>query len=335
MQAIVLDALGSSDNFRLADLPVPPLRPGDVRIRVRAVGFNPVDTQIRKGGPEGRLVKSPILGRDLSGVVDAVHANVAGLRPGDEVYSYVCNLASSGTYAEYVSVPEELVARKPAALTHDQAAAVPVAGITASLALEKVRADPSRSLFIAGGAGGVGTFALLLARHLGVRRLVTTAGSDASRAYLVQTLGLADDSILDYRDADVAARAIARNGGPFDGVIDLVGGRMLSVCCGLLALEGHLASVTEAPTQEDFNLFFQRNASFHTVGANAHSLVEDRAVWQAYRHRLDRFAGLFDRGALPPPPVTSLGPFSVATVRLAHDLLERSAAQGKLVMSCP
>src|SRR5215469_15446791 len=110
MKAIVLAAHGGSENFRLAELPLPTLRRGDVRIKVRSVSFNPVDYQIRKGLAESRNVSSPILGRDLSGVVDAVHGSVSDFKPGDEVYSYVCDLASSGTYAEFVSVPEELVA---------------------------------------------------------------------------------------------------------------------------------------------------------------------------------------------------------------------------------
>ncbi|MGO1080675.1 quinone oxidoreductase family protein [Inquilinus sp. CA228] len=334
MRAIVLSAHGGTDNFRLAELPIPPLRPGDVRIRVRSVAFNPVDAQIRRGGPEGRMVRSPILGRDLSGIVEAVD-DAADFQPGDEVYSYVCNLASSGTYAESVSVPAELVARKPRTLSHDQAAAVPVAGITATLALRQAQAEASRSLFVAGGAGGVGTFALMLARHLGVTRLVTTAGYAGSRAYLIERCGLADDQIVDYRQDDFTDRAKDRNGGPFDSVLDLVGGTMLSACCKLLALEGHLASVTETPALGDADVLFQRNASFHTVGANAYSLVEDRAVWRRYRDMLDQLAALFDGGALPPPPITNLGPLSVETVRQAHELLERGAVQGKLVMSCP
>ena len=120
---------------------------------------------------------------------------------GDEVFSYVCKLASSGTYAEYVSVPVELVAKKPASLSHAEAAAVPVAGITAAMALDKLRLNPESSLFIAGGAGGVGTFAIMLARQLGMDQLFTTAGSNASRDYLVEKCGMRENQVLDYRQA--------------------------------------------------------------------------------------------------------------------------------------
>ncbi len=332
MKAVTLSAHGGAENFRLAELPVPSLRKGDVRIRVRSVSFNPVDYQIRKGQPEARNVTSPILGRDLSGVVEVVHGSVSDFKPGDEVYSYVCDLASSGTYAEYVSVPEELVAKKPANLSHDQAAAVPVAGITAWLALEK--AARGKSLFIAGAAGGVGTFAIMLARQRGLGALTVTAGNPKSRDYLIQVLGLGENQIINYRDEDFIAQAIRRNGGLFDGVLDFVGGRMLSACCRLVAIDGNLASITEAPTLADAEYLFQRNGSFHAIGANAYSLTEDRGQWRRYQAMLNEFTRLFESAALPAPPVISVGTLSLEAVRQAHDLLERSAVQGKLVMQC-
>jgi NADPH:quinone reductase-like Zn-dependent oxidoreductase len=316
------------------DLPLPEIRAGEVRIRVHAASFNPVDCQVRRAGPGGGKRTSMILGRDLSGRIDAVHESVREFAVGDEVYSYVCTLASSGTYAEYVSVPAELVAGKPASLTHAQAAAVPVAAITASLALLKARAGPGRSLFVAGGAGGVGTFAILLARALGTGPVVTTSGNPRSRAYLVGQLGLRDDQVVDYTDPDFIERATRHNGGPFAAVLDLVGGRMLSACCALLAVDGNLASVTEAPGREDIDLLFDRNASFHFIGANAYSLVDDRTAWRKYRELLDGFARDFDAGTLVPPPIDVVGALSVETVRRAHDLLERGAVQGKLVMTC-
>jgi len=334
MKAIVLSSFGSADNFAVADLPIPEVRKGEVRIKVRAVSFNPVDYQIRKGLPESSFARSMILGRDLSGSVDAVSKNVTDFSVGDEVFGYVCNLASSGTYAEYVCVPAELVARRPACLTHEQAAAVPVAGITASIALSKAGAGKTKSVFVAGGAGGVGTFATLLARQLGVANLVTTAGNAKSRAYLIERCGLSDDQIVDYKEVGFIERAMRRNGGEFDVALDLVGGTMLSACCALLAVDGNLASVTEAPSREDFEILFQKNASFHSVGAHAYSLTEDRTTWRKYREILEQLSRHFVSGALPPPPVRILGRLSPEVVKQAHELLESNAVQGKLVMTC-
>lgn len=334
MQAIVLNDFGSSDNFVGVEMPLPEIRPGEVRVRIKAVSFNPVDWQIRQGLSERARLRSMILGRDLSGVVEAVHAGNGNFRVGDEVFGYVCDLASNGTYAQYASVPAELLAAKPASLTHAQAAAVPVAGITASLALDKTWADSGKSVFVAGGAGGVGTFAMRLLNQLGVRDLVTTAGSAASRAYLIEHCGLRDEQIVDYRQADFAEQALERNCGGYDIALDFVGGRMLSACCALLALDGNLASITEAPSREDFELLFQKNASFHAIGGNAYSLVGDRAIWRTYTEILERLAHLFDSSELAPPPVTVLGRLSADVVKGAHALLESNSVQGKLVMLC-
>ena len=334
MKAIWLSAHGSAANFCEVDLPVPTLGPGDVRIRVRAVAFNPIDVQLRAGSVPDAPVSMPVLGRDLSGTVDAVHESVKAFQPGDEVYSYICLLSSSGAYAEYVCVPEELVAHKPARLTHEQAASVPVAAITATLALQRTLADSAKSMLVIGGAGGVGSFIIALAQELGLRRLVTTAGNAASRDYLTGECGLQDDQVVDYRRGGLANLALVANAGAYGVVIDLVGGLMLSEGCKALAVGGNLASTTEGPSRDDIEILFDRNASFHAIGAHADSLSKDRRQWISYRDCLDRITTCLDSGSLRLPRVTDLGPMSVATVRRAHDLLERGSVQGKLVMSC-
>jgi len=334
MKAIILKQYGSIENFEMADLPIPAIQKGQIRIRIKAVSFNPVDYQIRKGLPESSLVTSNILGRDLSGIVDEVHESVRDFKKGDEVICYVCNLASSGTYTEYVCVPSVIVGKKPASLSHEQAASIPVAGITARIALTKTKAVKSKSVFIAGGAGGVGTFVLLFAKQSGIQNIVTTAGNDKSLNYLVQNLQLKKEQVINYKDDDFIKKAIERNNGYFDIALDLVGGKMLSACCDLLAIDGNLASVTEAPHQNDFETLFMKNASFHSIGANAYSLSEDQEDWKIYQHILNYTSELFDSDGLSKPPITILGPLSVDTVKKAHELLENNSVQGKLIMTC-
>jgi NADPH:quinone reductase-like Zn-dependent oxidoreductase len=145
---------------------------------------------------------------------------------------------------------------------------------------------------------------------------------------------LSDDQIVDYKNSGFIEQAVKRNGGEFDVALDLVGGKMLSACCALLAVDGNLASITEAPSQDDFEFLFQKNASFHSVGANAYSLTSDRAAWRKYRKMLDHLSRHFDSGALAPPPITILGSLSSEVVRHAHALLESNAVQGKLIMTC-
>ena len=333
MKAVILKQYGGVDNFELANLPVPTIKKGEIRIKIKAVSFNPVDYQIRKGLPESKFLSSNILGRDLSGIVEEVDEEVKDFKKGDEVICYVCDLASSGTYTEYISVPAAIVATKPVSLTHEEAASIPVAGITAWLALTKTRAERSKSIFIAGGAGGVGTFSILFAKQLGLK-IITTAGNEKSLNYLIQQLGLRKEQVINYKEDDLVTKAIERNDGYFDITLDLVGGRILSACCDLTAIDGDLASVTDPPVKDDFETLFQRNASFHSIGANAYSLSGNRDHWKAYRDILDHISRLFDTSAIIKPPITILGSLSVDTVKKGHQLLEKSSIQGKLIMTC-
>ncbi len=334
MKAIILKEYGSIDNFEISDLPIPAIQKGQIRIKIKAVSFNPVDYQIRRGSPESRLVTSNILGRDLSGIIDEVDEEVNDFKKGDEVFCYVCNLASSGTYTEYVCVPSAIVAKKPVSLSHEEAASVPVAGITAWMALTKTKPEKSKSIFIAGGAGGVGTFSIMFAKQSGLQSIVTTAGNDKSLTYLVQNFQLKKEQIINYRDENFIQKAIERNNGYFDIALDLVGGKMLSACCELLGIDGNLASVTEAPAQQDFETLFLKNASFHPVGANAYSLSDNREYWKNYQHILNHISELFNSKLINKPPITILGSLSVDNVKKAHQLLENNSVQGKLIMTC-
>jgi len=334
MKAIVLKEYGSINNFESADIPIPLVKKGDIRIRIKAVSFNPVDYQIRKGLPESRQVTSSILGRDFSGIVDEVHEDEREFKKGDEVFCYVSNLASSGTYTEFICVPSTIVAKKPVFLSHEQAASIPVAGITAILAIEKAKKNKSRTFFIAGGAGGVGTFVIMFAKLSGFRNIVATAGNDKSRSYLMQQLQLKEEQIINYRDNDFVKSAIVVNGEYFDVALDLVGGKMLSACCELLAIDGQLISVVDVPGKEDFEILFQKNASFHPIGANAYSLSTNPGHWKTYKYILNYISGLFDSNVLIKPPITILGSLSVGTVKKAHELLENNSVQGKLIMTC-
>jgi alcohol dehydrogenase len=284
--------------------------------------------------PESRQVTSSILGRDFSGIVDEVHEDEREFKKGDELFCYVSNLASSGTYTEFICVPSTIVAKKPVFLSHEQAASIPVAGITAILAIEKAKKNKSRSFFIAGGAGGVETFVIMFAKLSGFRNIVATVGDDKSRSYLMQQLQLKEEQIINYRDSDFVKSAIEVNGEYFDVALDLVGGKMLSACCELLAIDGQLISVVDVPGKEDFEILFQKNASFHPIGANAYSLSTNPGHWKTYKYILNYISGLFDSNVLIKPPITILGSLSVGTVKKAHELLENNSVQGKLIMTC-
>jgi NADPH:quinone reductase len=339
MRAVVLEKFGGPENLADATLPMPKVGAGDVLIRVKAVGFNPTDYQLRQSGHPS-LTPPVVLGRDVAGVIEACGDNVRDLRPGDAVFA---NLVPRwlGGYAAYVAAPSCYVAAKPAPLSFAEAASVPVAAMTALCALRRARPDPRKSLLVAGGAGGVGSWAIGFAKAFGITRIVTTAGSEASRGYIRDGLGIADRSIVDYRGlnrADLAQAAIAANGGLFEIAFDCVGGAMTHLCCDVVDFEGDVVSVVNGPKDQshgtaevDEDLLFDRSAAFHfeMISGIAYGAPPERHA--VYRDRLRDIAGFIERGEVRPPMVTTLGPLSAATVREAHRRLESGHTIGKLV----
>nr|MBA3823183.1 NADP-dependent oxidoreductase [Ktedonobacterales bacterium] len=199
MQAIILTAFGSSEHFRLADVPTPLPRPGEVRVRVHAAGFNPVDYQTRQGSG---LTLPLILGLDIAGTIDALGEGVSDVRVGEPVYGYLPpSHRSNGGYAEYACVPPAFLAPLPPGLSFAQAAALPVASLTAyQCVVEDVKLVAGQPLFMTGATGGVGTMALQMAKMLGANPIITTAGSPASATYLREVLGVESHHILQYPD---------------------------------------------------------------------------------------------------------------------------------------
>jgi len=216
MRAVVYDAPGPADVLRLAEIPVPAPVLSEVLVRVVAAGVNPIDAKTRGGaGATAGIASYPTtLGFDFSGVVVKAPYEAHPLPPGTEVYGMVPFPRSGGTYAEYAVVPTLSVARKPASLSHAEAAGVPLAALTAwGLVVETAHAHEGQRILIHAGSGGVGHFAVQLASYFGAH--VTTTGSAANLPWL-RDLGAS--VAIDYattRFEDVV--------GDVDVVIDLVG----------------------------------------------------------------------------------------------------------------
>ncbi len=342
MRAVGIEQFGGPDVLRDVELPLPEPGPGTVRIRVRAAGFNPVDYKWRQGHISPVL--PVVLGRELAGVVDAVGPDVDTLRVGDEVFAYLGSGSSSGAYAEAVCVPACQVARKPARLSFAEAAAIPIAGMTAWVSVvERARVQPGDPVLVAGGAGGVGSTAVALLRHIGAFPLLVTAGSDASAAWL-QRLGVRPDHVVRYDgravdelSADVRARA---GGHGVAAAFDFVGGAMKRLCFDVAAVEGHVASIVEEPPGFALDLWDEatsplitRSVSFHFVQLGARASLGPASGWAAYGVRLARLAALYEAGTIAPPAVEVVGSLSAATTRAAHARLEAGHVRGKLVMT--
>lgn len=339
MRAVILERFGGPEGLVDATLPIPRIGAQDVLIRVKAVAFNPTDYQLRqKGNPD--LTPPIVLGRDVAGIVEACGAEATGFRPGDAVFGYLA-ARSAGGYAGFAAIPHCFAAPKPASLDFLAAASVPVVAITALHGLKRARPDPAKSLLVTGGAGGVGSWVILLARAFGVTRIVTTAGSPVSRAYLRDTLGIADARIVDYRGrgrAELADLALAANDGRrFDIAFDCVGAAMTHLCCDAVDFEGDVVSVVNGPRDEthprveaDEDNMFDRSAAFHFEMASALAYYAPPTRHKIYGERLREIAALIDSGRVQPPPVTNLGPLSAAVVREAHRRLEGGHTIGKL-----
>lgn len=199
MKAFILESHGASRALQLAEVPEPQLRDDEVLVQVHAAGVNQLDSKIRDG--QFKLIlpyRLPlILGHDVAGVVVKAGPRVRQFKPGDEVYARTDDFRI-GTFAEFVPVKESSLAPKPKGLTMEEAASIPLVGLTAWQALvETAKLSKGQRVFIQAGSGGVGTFAIQLARHLGATVATTTS---AANFELVRSLGA--DVIIDYRTQD-------------------------------------------------------------------------------------------------------------------------------------
>ena len=240
MKAIVLGSYGSSDHLGLTAVDTPVPAADEVLVRVRATSVNPYDWHHMRGEPRVarmmpgtlglRAPKLRILGGDMAGQVEAVGEDVTEFRPGDDVFA----LLEQGGFAEYVSVPERLLARKPGNLSYEQAAAVPIAATTALLGLRDVaRIEPGQKVLVNGASGGVGTFAVQIARALGAR---ADAVCSLPNADLARSIGA--DDVIDYASQD-----FTRSGRRYDVLLDIAGSRPVFACRRVLAPRGTLVLI--------------------------------------------------------------------------------------------
>ncbi|RJL31929.1 NAD(P)-dependent alcohol dehydrogenase [Bailinhaonella thermotolerans] len=235
MKAFVLRSYGPPDALELADVADPVPGDDEVLVRVRATSVQPFDWHLMRGQPyvarlmPGALgLRAPrlrVLGGDAAGEVEAVGKAVTAFRPGDAVYA----MPGGGGFAEYVRVRESDLAPKPANLSFEEAAAVPLAGLTALLAVRDAgRVRPGQAVLVNGASGGVGTFAVQLARAFGAE---VTGVCGPRNADLVRSLGA--DEVIDYTRTD-----FTRLGRRYDLLVDIAGGHPLRACRRVLTREG-------------------------------------------------------------------------------------------------
>ncbi|GAX91755.1 NADP-dependent oxidoreductase [Effusibacillus lacus] len=306
MKAVIIENYGGRDQLKLVDTPVPEIRERDVLVEVHSASVNPVDWKVREGRLKARITyEFPlILGWDLAGVIKQVGSHVTKFRVGDEVFSRP-DISRNGTYAEYTVVEENLLAIKPSNLTFEEAASVPLAGLTAWEALVEIsQLKTGDKVLIHAGAGGVGGYAIQLAKSLGAYVATTVSGRNVK---FVKELGA--DEVIDYGLQDFSK--VLHD---FDVVFDTVGGEVQTKSFEVLKENGILVSIVSPPNQE---VALQKKVR------------PEYFFLQPDGEKLAKLANLFETGDMK-PIVGSV--FSLSEVAKAHELSESGHAQGKIVI---
>jgi NADPH:quinone reductase-like Zn-dependent oxidoreductase len=297
MRAVMLKETGGPEVLRVEQIPTPEPGDGEVLIRVRAASINPIDWKQRRGlSPKDMPA---VLGNDISGTVEQSRAE--GFAEGDDVFGF----SPGGGYAEYASSPAAAIAKKPQAISHEQAAALPVSGLTAWQALfDRGGLRSGQSALVAGAAGGVGHLAVQFAKHAGARAIGT--GSAHNRQFV---LGLGADEYVDYTSQDVAEVV-----SDVDVAFDTVGGETTRTLLPTLRAGGVLVVIAAAPPE----------AEAAERGARAELLSMSVNAGQ-----LSEVAELVASGEVH---VEVAGTFALDDVAKAHELSERGHTRGKLIL---
>ncbi|MCA9610509.1 MAG: NADP-dependent oxidoreductase [Myxococcales bacterium] len=309
MWAARIHQYGGRETLRYEEAPDPTLRDDDVRVRVHAAAVNPVDWKIREGRLAGVLGHTLplVLGWDLSGVVEAVGPAVTDVAVGDEVYARP-DIGRDGAYAELIAVRASEVAPKPRSLSHVEAAAVPLTALTAWQSLfEAASLKAGQRVLVHGGAGGVGGFAVQLAKRAGAEVIATASAPNAG---YVRELGA--DRVIDYQ-----REAFEEVSGEVDVVLDTIGGEVQARSYPVLRKGGTLVSIIATPD---------------VAVAEAHGVRGAFVFVQPSRAGLVAIAEHIDAGAVR---VFVRERFALKDVAEAHRLIETGHGRGKLVLTIP
>ncbi len=328
MRAMAITQFGNTDVFEEITLPKPAIKPGHVLIKVAATSVNPLDCKLRKGVMPHLISHFPmVLHGDVAGVVEEVGAGVTHYTVGDEVYGCAGGLLDmGGALSEYMLVDADLIAHKPQSISMREAAALPLVALTAWEALVTyANVQQGQRLLIHAGTGGVGHFAIQLAKHLG-GQVFTTVSND-HKARIAKELGA--DTTINYRVMSVEnyVEKHTQNKG-FDIVFDTIGGENLPQCFTAASRYGQVISI-QAAAQFDLSPAFTKGLTLHMVLQPLPLVTGEKRAH--YGEILTKIARLVDEHKLR--PWVDETQFSMREVGLAHQRLERGAAIGKIVLN--
>lgn len=307
MKAMVLSRFGGADAFEEREVPVPDVGPRQVRVRVHATAINPLDYQIRRGDYVDYVPLPAIIGHDISGVIEEIGSHVTEFAVGDEVYYTPRIFGGAGSYAEQHVADVELVGRKPNNISHLEAASLTLAGGTVWEAfVTRAQLAVGETILIHGGAGGVGTIAIQVAKAIGARVITTARAHDHD---FVRSLGA--DAAIDFMSEDyVEAVSALTHGRGVNVVFDTIGGNTLTRSPLVLADGGRVVSLVDIAQPQNLIEAWGRNATYHFVFTRQN------------RGKLDALTNLVERG-LVKPVLGAILP--LARMGQAHELLENGS----------
>jgi NADPH2:quinone reductase len=313
MKAMVIPRFGGPEVFESRELDRPEPLACELLVRVVCSGTNPVDAKLRQNGAWAQLRPPVVLGYDVSGVVEAVGPAVTQFQPGDEVY-YTPEIFGNpmGSYAEYNVAPASIVAKKPANLSHEEAAAVPLAAGTAwEAVVRRLQVRPGETLLVHGGAGGVGSFTVQIARAAGARVLATASTKNQKTLH-----ELGADVAIDYTGEDFAGVALRETDGRgVDAVFDTVGGELVAKSIAAARSFGRLACILSPAGTLD--------------GLSMKNLTVFGVFLTREAKRLREITPLIERGRIR-PLIDQVLPLE--DVRKAHERLDTGHGRGKIVL---
>jgi NADPH2:quinone reductase len=317
MKAMVLTSFGGPESFELREVPKPLPQTGQVLVRVHATSINPLDFQIRRGDYPDLVPLPAITGHDVSGVVEAVGPGVTHFAPGDEVWYTPQIFNGPGSYAEYHVASESIIGKKPASLSHLEAASLTLVGGTVWEALiVRAALRVGERILIHGGAGGVGHVAIQLAKAMGAQVFTTVREENFEFA---RSLGA--DVVIDYTKEDYVDAVMRETGGRgVDVVFDTIGGDTLSRSPDALAQLGRVVTIVDIAQPQNLVQAWGKNASYHFIFTRQN------------RGKLDDLSAVIAQGRLR-PHVGAV--YSLADIPLAHARLQSpdNGLRGKIAIA--
>lgn len=330
MKALILKRYGKSNQLEFADIPRPKIKPNEMLVQVYAAGLNPIDNMIPKGAfkPIIKFQLPATMGSDLAGVVVEVGSRVTRFKTGDSVFASIFDLGT-GALAEFAVVPESAAAIKPENLDFVQAASIPMVGLTSWQALkERAQIKPGQKVFIPAGSGGIGTFAIQLAKHLGATVGTTTSTGNVS---LVQRLGA--DEVVDYKKQEF--EDVLQG---YDVVLGTIRGDAIEKSLKILKPKSSVVSLIGPP-----DAAFARARGMNSFMRFIFGLISCKIIRQAKKrsakysflflhpdgHQLAEIGKLLGAGYIV-PVIDKVFPFDQTKEALLY--LEEGRAKGKVVV---